>query len=358
MNSPSPEVDVFISNYTIVDPDVYHLWVNGYSATESVTILKQYGILEEMGTTLDLVASDILDHYRTYSLLEKLIHYPTKLDQQLAFQIEPQTKNLLIEKYYEIDDIVVREFLGKKLSSKHRKDLDEVSEKTSIAIKSCRRQFDNVKRVFKYVEELQGSVIQNISSTFLLSEDLAKKYGVIVFIACMRFETSKRKLQNLSFQDFYEPTLCIINKWTYPKNSPEFGDMDLDREFLLDLREVRILLDKEKDHKHVVCQKLKQEFLEKTYSSMETNFRMLSRAIIGIAYNLHHNRDMRSLFLDIMERIVDPWKVLNWNKTEIMAFLKVFFLSAFELDIFQESEVKKAWERYMEVITISIKQLY
>lgn len=41
-------------------------------------------------------------------------------------------------RYYEIDDIVIREFLGKKLSSKHRKDLDEVSEKTSIAIKSCR----------------------------------------------------------------------------------------------------------------------------------------------------------------------------------------------------------------------------
>lgn len=106
---------------------------------------------------------------------------------------------LVLIRYYEIDDIVVREFLGKKLSSKHRKDLDEVSEKTSIAIKSCRfvlitfdnisilficlkktynyhfrRQFDNVKRVFKAVEELQGSVIQNISSIFLLSEDLAK----------------------------------------------------------------------------------------------------------------------------------------------------------------------------------------
>lgn len=37
-----------------------------------------------------------------------------------------------------------------------------------------RRQFDNVKRVFKAVEELQGSVIQNISIIFLLSEDLAK----------------------------------------------------------------------------------------------------------------------------------------------------------------------------------------
>lgn len=45
---------------------------------------------------------------------------------------------LFLYRYYEIDDIVIREFLGKKLSSKHRKDLDEVSEKTNIAIKSCR----------------------------------------------------------------------------------------------------------------------------------------------------------------------------------------------------------------------------
>lgn len=84
---------------------------------------------------------------------------------------------------------------------------------------------------------------------FLAIYFFIRKYGVIVFIACMRFETSKRKLQTLSFLDFYETTLCIMNKWTYPKNSPEFGDTDLDREFLLDLREFRVLLDKEKDHK-------------------------------------------------------------------------------------------------------------
>ena len=38
----------------------------------------------------------------------------------------------------------------------------------------CRRQFDNVKRIFKMVEDLQGSVIMNIKFHFLLSEDLAK----------------------------------------------------------------------------------------------------------------------------------------------------------------------------------------
>lgn len=49
--------------------------------------------------SLELIASDVLDHYRTYSLLEKLMYSPVKLNDQPAFQLEPQTKKLLIEKY-------------------------------------------------------------------------------------------------------------------------------------------------------------------------------------------------------------------------------------------------------------------
>jgi hypothetical protein len=37
-----------------------------------------------------------------------------------------------------------------------------------------RRQFDNVKRVFKVVEDMQGSVVQNIRNNFLLPEELAR----------------------------------------------------------------------------------------------------------------------------------------------------------------------------------------
>lgn len=52
--------------------------------------------------------------------------------------------------------------------------MDEVAEKTGITLKSCRRQYDNVKRVFKIVEDLPGSLTANIKQHFLLSEDLAK----------------------------------------------------------------------------------------------------------------------------------------------------------------------------------------
>lgn len=77
-------------------------------------------------------------------------------------------------RYYEFNDNVIREILGKKLSSKNRKDLDEVVEKTSVNLKSCRRQYDNIKRVYKTVEDLPGSLVINIKQHFLLPEELAK----------------------------------------------------------------------------------------------------------------------------------------------------------------------------------------
>lgn len=43
-------------------------------------------------------------------------------------------------RYYEFDSVFAREVLGKKLSKGTKKDLDDISSKTGIALKSCRRQ--------------------------------------------------------------------------------------------------------------------------------------------------------------------------------------------------------------------------
>lgn len=150
------EVDVFISNYTIVDPEIYQLWIEGYTGAEAVHYLKMKGTAAKMGVSMDLVSSDVQDHYRSYSLLERILSTPSKLCEQPAFQLDSQTQAILIEKYYSLDDEVAREILGKKLSSRYRKDLDEVAEKTCVKLKSCRRQFDNVKRIYKVVEEMPG----------------------------------------------------------------------------------------------------------------------------------------------------------------------------------------------------------
>lgn len=61
-------------------------------------ILNENGLGQETGASLDLITSDVLDHYRTYCMLEKLLFNPSSLQKQLAFQIDPQTRAFLIEK--------------------------------------------------------------------------------------------------------------------------------------------------------------------------------------------------------------------------------------------------------------------
>lgn len=61
-------------------------------------ILNEKGLGQKTGASIELITSDVLDHYRTYSMLEKLLSNPNNLQEQLSFQIDPQTRALLIEK--------------------------------------------------------------------------------------------------------------------------------------------------------------------------------------------------------------------------------------------------------------------
>lgn len=326
------EVDVFISNYTLVDPEIYQLWIEGNTASEAVAILDKKGLGKKTGASLELIASDVLDHFRTYSLLEKLLSYPNKLQEQSAFQIEPHTRQLLIEKYYEFDDDVVRELLGKKLSSKNRRDLDEVSEKTGKPLKSCRRQFDNIKRVYKAVEEMPGSKVENIKNSFHLSEDLARKYASIVFLASIRFETSKKKLQSMTFPAWKKCCEVIMDHWTYKLVNTECYDIEMDKEFLIELRDLKILLEREKDHKQLVCLTLKPRLLQKSYSELDSNFKKYTAAIITLASTLHRSRDMKNLFVEFSQ-ILDLFKTGNWSAHDLQEFFNAYTSCALDLDI-------------------------
>lgn len=225
----------------------------------------------------DLVISYVLDQYRTFQMIEKLLHIPMQLSEQWTFQMTPATQRILIEKYYDFNHSVIREILGKKLSARNRKELDEVSEKTEVSIKSCRRQFDNIKRVYKTVEDLSGNLCQNIQSHFLLPRELAKKYAAIVYIANNRFETSKRKLQYLSFSEFLHCSIEIMNNWSCnnPECKYEETSMEIDREFAQDLRELRILLEKDllEEHKAYVLRMIKAKVTDRKFNDIDSLFK-------------------------------------------------------------------------------------
>merc|ERR1719412_1030933 len=89
-----------------------------------------------------------------------------------------------------------------------------MAENVNIRLKSTRRQFDNVKRVFKTIEEMAGDYVTNIKAQFGLSQDLSEKYATLVFAASFRFEMSKRRLNYLNFDDVIVPiSLVLIENW-------------------------------------------------------------------------------------------------------------------------------------------------
>uniref|UniRef100_A0A8C7HTF9 Fibroblast growth factor (acidic) intracellular binding protein a n=1 Tax=Oncorhynchus kisutch TaxID=8019 RepID=A0A8C7HTF9_ONCKI len=359
----SVELDVFVGNTTIMDEEVYQFWLDGYTVNDAVKVRMEGGVLEECEASAEVLRSDTMDQYRTFQMCERLLHSPAKLANQLLFQIPPHRQTMLIERYYTFDGVFVREVLGKKLSKGTKKDLDDVSAKTGVTLKSCRRQFDNFKRVFKVVEELKGPLVENIRQHFLLSDKLARDYAAIVFFANNRFETGKKKLHYLTFQDFAFCAGQLISNWTVGAldNMLEDMDVDLEKEFLQDLKELKILItDKDllDQHKSLVCTALRGK--TKAFNEMEANFKNLSRGLVNIAAKLTNTKDVRDFFIDLVEKTFVlpmrlPCRSDKWTAGDMRLYLTHYTNSAHILDTFKHQVV---WDRYMGVIKSCILKMY
>ncbi|XP_010898840.1 acidic fibroblast growth factor intracellular-binding protein B isoform X1 [Esox lucius] len=351
-------LDVFVGNTTIMDMDIYQLWLDGLTVREAVKARMDQGALLECEANAEVLMSDTMDQFRTFQLCERLLHSPTKLANQLLFQIPSQHQRMLIEKYYEFDSVFAREVLGKKLSKGTKKDLDDISSKTGITLKSCRRQFDNFKRVFKVVEDLKGPLVENIQHHFLLTDTQARDYAAIVFFANSRFETGKRKLQYLSFQDFAYCASQLIQYWTTGAvdSMVEDMDVDLEKEFLHELKDLKVLVNDKNmldQHKVLVCAALRGKI--KVYRLMEANFKNLSRALINLASKLTHTKDVRDLFIDLVEKVIEPCRCDRWTLGEVTLFLTQYTNAAHGLGTFSRQVV---WDRYMGVIRSCILRMY
>lgn len=351
-----PDIDIFVGNSTIIDYSLYELWLKQISVSEAIEIL----IADGTKAPSDLIRSDVLDQFRTLGLLEKYIKNPLTLGQQLSFQLTPEIQNELITRYYSFDDVVLRELLGKKLSRSTYQNMDDVSSKTSVRLKSCLRQFDNCRRVFKHVEEMSGNLVENIEKQFLLPRNLSWAYATVVFLANHRFECTKRRLNYLSLDDFIVCSQLLIENWTYGAGGSTAVDMDvdIDREFLHELRGIKFIAsDKEISEKCKALLSNTNEFMSCTSATdVDALCRQLCRSIPGIASGLYRTKELRDFFVDVTEKIIDPAKVAKWSPGMLSAFLSS--LSTVVEDCYAMQSYKSIWLKYITTHNNCILQLY
>lgn len=295
----------------------------------------------------------------------------------VSLKVPLVARSKMIEMYYTYDESVVREFIGKKLSGKDRRELDDVCEKTRVSMKSCRRQFDNIKRVLKVVDDLNGSLVENVKRQFLLTDSLSQCYAGLVFMSCNKFETGKKKLLHLTVEDFIYCANLMIESWTSGSAGSTRlvdDDLELDKDFLQELHDMKIhlydraLID---IHQRAVLRDLRRKHHPTWMTkSVEGNFGNLSRNLTSIGSSLIHSKDLKDLFVDVQEKIIEPFKLLKWSKEDMDTVLSSMkeTLPDCESSHFGQygkyfTKDKKKWRvetylRYLDVLKQAIYVLY
>lgn len=93
---------------------------------------------------------------------------------------------LLCCSYYSLEENLCRELTGSKLSTRFRRDLSDISEKVNVLPRSCRRQYENLRRVARLVEDIPGHLCEIIQKYFVLPQSLAEKYTAMTFLSANR----------------------------------------------------------------------------------------------------------------------------------------------------------------------------
>lgn len=364
------EFSVCFTDPLMVDMILFNQWLIGTSEQDSAKKLAVSCMNSVGDIPFTILVQEVKEQYILFQSLEHFLRSPTLLNSPMLCSLSPKIKEELIAGYYEFDKDVMREILGKRMSTKLRKDMDDVAEKTGTSLRSCQRQFDNVKNILKSYEDMEKGLTDVLTKHYLFSDTLVTKYYPLILVFIIRFETTKKRLQYLTFDDIVTCAEFIFEGWM-PVADNHLGvdkhvDVDeIDRHFVQELRDLRsIVLEKDFQdlHKSLVLIRLEQlqsctlHFIK----SVDTNFKMISRNLFTLGAGLSQSKEFRDFFNDVVEKLVEPIKQLDWSHKELDVFLTAIINSWGD---FKDNElhIRKfdaVYIRFIEVMKKCILQIY
>ena len=217
-----------------------------------------------------------------------------------------------------------------------------------------------------------------LTKHFLFNDILVDKYYPLLAVFLVRFETTKKRLQYLTFDNIIVCTEYIFESWRctpadYHNSSAVVGaggdrlvDVDeIDRHFVQELRDMRnVALDKDVQdlQKGFIVSRLEQQACTLHFiKSVDTNFRTVSRNLFTLASGLSQSKEFRDIFNDLVEKVIEPIKTFEWSSKELDVFFTAFITSwgDFKDDVTLNTRKYDAvYIRYMEVMKKCILEMY
>lgn len=224
---------VFSAEPFLPSLETFQMWVDGHKEDDVARKLMPADV--DDGTVLALVRQDVADQFCMFeSIMVRYLHDPAMIMTQLLCPMKPQERQALIEAYYGLNDQVLRELLGHQLTAKARKDLDVVASKSGVELRSCVRQFENLKRVVHFSEEGHtgtsgGPVCDEIRRKFCMPHALAWKYTCSLFLFKHRlhFHKHKKLFARIPTEAFLAMAGCMVFHWVASGRESSPSDVSL-----------------------------------------------------------------------------------------------------------------------------------
>lgn len=320
MPSCSSSFSVCISNPIVIQTDIFNAWLMGKSDIDAVDVFATRRNLDRCPELLSVVQSQ----YRTFDLLEVHLQRPRFFIDQCFFPLPLEIKRTLLELYYTFDVEIARELLDKKMSSRGRRDLDEICAQSGQPLASIRRQFETFKRIHRRVEELPGDLNQNIQRKFLLSKRLSAKYAAIVLLTRHRIEVGRRKI-GISTVAVFECAEAFFFHLTLPSKTIEF-DYILARE-IRELRTTVYSLQSQEELYESMNEAIHATDGEKAGALMDqllsvNLIKRLLEFILQIGSGLSQANDIRDLCIDINDLIVKTLRDSALERSSVELFFE------------------------------------
>ena len=406
--------DVFVTDPVVIDHDVYCIWLRGLNIDDAVikrlqssSYLEHEPTAHEQDEIRHLIWKDTVDQYRLFGMIEPFFKNATisqpYSDNLMLFQLPVQTQQYVIEQYYSFHPQVIRSLLGRKLTTKFRKDLDEITETTDIPLRSCRRQFDNLKRIFNLVEDrnyLPGcDVRQFLSQSFYFNSELATDYTCILFLLYHQFQldiSAHREVKLLTLEDLCFCAQVMLTYWVGPSSNssalaasfpaeaislsrPTILGIEFDVVFIGHLRDIRTyMLINDRNAVGNGNRKIVQQLTENKNDSVHeqllvkiqahNSISLLLHGLITIGGNLSQQKAVKNFFQELVQSVVVVLKDMKITKDEIQSSIlfetiaHLVEITCYNAWYIQDPHTKAQyildWKRFVGVCQTCIVHIY
>eukprot|EP00698_Gefionella_okellyi_P017270 TRINITY_DN502_c0_g2_i1.p1 TRINITY_DN502_c0_g2~~TRINITY_DN502_c0_g2_i1.p1 ORF type:complete len:365 (+),score=39.65 TRINITY_DN502_c0_g2_i1:62-1156(+) len=351
-------VDFVLTDPPLLDHNVFDLWRTGVTANDAARVIAS-AESDFSQSEVQLLSRDVEDSYHMFRVLAEDLDQPAaKLAKQQLFQLSQQDIQFIVDSYYYLDENFAREVAGRKIGSKIRKEVDEISQRTRISLLSCRRQFDNLRCVLRTVmDNPTSNLLEAVRSLFLLSRPLAEKYSHLIFLCYHRFETNKRRLSSLKFADWDYFASVLMKQWTEPSPSDPLG-IELSPVFTNELRDLKTLLNKDVLQTY---RPLVMGYLTTPLPVVDSKFVVIVRGWLSVGATLSSSTNLRDFFVNLLEQVYAPIRALGLAiaETELLVnALIATFDNVQTLSSRHRQRYAKTWARFLHGMRLCLKPFF